>query len=55
MRQESTMNFERWLNLMKTWSFELNRETFEALLGAYSEKSRHYHTVAHVSACLILE
>lgn len=52
MRQESRMNSERWSRLMEAWGFEPNRETFEALLSAYSEKGRHYHTAEHVSACL---
>lgn len=46
------MNIERWLRLMEAWGFEPNRETFEALLAAYSGKGRHYHTVEHVAACL---
>lgn len=46
------MTIERWLRLMESWGFEDNRETFEALIAAYSEKRRHYHTVEHVSACL---
>lgn len=52
MPQESRMNIERWMRLMGAWGFEPNRETFEALLSAYSEKGRHYHTAEHVSACL---
>ncbi len=46
------MNIERWSRLMEAWGFDLNRETFEALLAAYSENGRHYHTAEHVSACL---
>jgi len=52
MRHESIMTIERWLRLMEAWSFGPNRETFEALLAAYSERGRHYHTAEHVSACL---
>lgn len=37
---------------MEVWGFEPNRETFETLLAAYSEKGRYYHTAVHVSACL---
>lgn len=46
------MNADRWLRLMGAWGFEPNRDTFDALLSAYAEKGRHYHTAAHVSACL---
>lgn len=46
------MDSERWFGLMEAWGFDPNRETFEALHAAYSEKGRHYHTVEHVSACL---
>ena len=46
------MNFERWASLMAAWEFEPNREAFEALLMAYSERGRHYHTAEHISACL---
>ena len=52
MLHESKMNIERWSRLMEAWGFEPSRETFEALLVAYSEKGRHYHTAEHVSACL---
>ena len=46
------MNAERWSRLMGAWGFEPNSATFDALLAAYSEKGRHYHTAEHVSACL---
>lgn len=48
----SEFSADRWLRLMAAWSFQPNRETFEALRSAYSEPGRHYHTCEHVSACL---
>ena len=30
-----------------------NLDTFNTLVAAYAEKSRHYHTGAHINACLI--
>jgi predicted metal-dependent HD superfamily phosphohydrolase len=52
MPRESEMTIARWLRLMNAWSFGENRATCEALVAAYSERGRHYHTVEHVSACL---
>jgi len=46
------MNLERWLQLMAAWNFAPNRETFDSLVAAYSERGRYYHTAEHVSACL---
>lgn len=37
---------------MEAWSFDQNRETFDALMTEYSKKGRYYHTAEHVSACL---
>ncbi|MDX1456742.1 MAG: hypothetical protein R3276_04080 [Marinobacter sp.] len=52
MPQGSNMTLERWHRLMDTWSFRSNEDTFHVLLNAYSEPGRHYHSVAHVDACL---
>lgn len=46
------MNPERWRRLMRSWDLGGNDETFDGLVSAYSDPSRHYHSVAHVEACL---
>lgn len=46
------MNYQRWLDLMNSWNFPANQETFDALVSAYSEKHRHYHNRQHIEACL---
>lgn len=52
MPHELAMNIDRWLRLMELWGFGRNQATFSALMAAYSEKGRHYHTQEHISACL---
>ena len=52
MPLESKMNIDRWARLMDAWGLLRNQETFNSLIGAYSEKGRRYHTLEHVSACL---
>ena len=37
---------------MDAWDFDRNQETFDALVVAYTEKGRYYHTSEHISACL---
>lgn len=46
------MNIVRWLKLMESWGFGLNQQTFDALVKAYGERHRHYHTAEHIDACL---
>ena len=46
------MDKARWLDLMSKLGLPPNEETFEALLKAYSETHRHYHTVEHIDHCL---
>jgi predicted metal-dependent HD superfamily phosphohydrolase len=46
------MNLDRWLSLMEAWGFSENRTTFDALVSAYSDSGRHYHSTGHISACL---
>jgi len=46
------MSPERWLDLMKGFGVGEHREMFRRLRDAYSERHRHYHTVAHIDACL---
>lgn len=44
----------RWQRLMQACGYAGNAQTLLALAAAYSEKHRHYHTAAHVAACLRL-
>ncbi len=37
---------------MAAFGFDNNEDTFRALLSAYSERHRHYHTSEHVAYCL---
>ena len=37
---------------MDCWAFSQNKETYDALVAAYAQKGRHYHTNEHVSGCL---
>lgn len=46
------MTSEHWLALMRRFGLRENREMFERVRAAYSEPHRHYHTVAHIEACL---
>jgi len=46
------MDFERWKRLMNALGFGVCEETFGALLKAYSEKHRYYHTDEHINAVL---
>lgn len=46
------MELQRWKNLMQNLGIPLNESTYEALLKAYSEKHRRYHTGEHINAIL---
>lgn len=46
------MKSTRWHALMNRLGFGANTETYRALLDAYSQKHRHYHTAAHIAHCL---
>lgn len=46
------MGFERWRALMQALGLAEHRDMFESLALAYSEPHRHYHTAAHINACL---
>jgi len=46
------MTETRWLSLMQTLGFVENQECYQALLSAYSESHRRYHTVVHIDATL---
>ena len=46
------MKSTRWHALMNRLGFGANTETYRALLDAYSQKHRHYHTAVHIAHCL---
>jgi len=46
------MELKRWKNLMQNLGIPSNESTYEALLKAYSEKHRRYHTGKHIDAIL---
>jgi len=46
------MNAQRWTDLMRSFGWETNLETFAGLQAAYAENHRHYHNGEHVQACL---
>lgn len=48
------MDEQSWLRLMRDLSIDDNLATFRKLKAAYAEKHRHYHTSAHIEACLAL-
>ena len=42
----------RWLSLMQAWDLPPNEDTWCELVAAYGQTHRHYHTGAHIDACL---
>lgn len=46
------MSYQNWQSLMLAFGFSENISTYDELMAAYSERQRHYHTYAHISACL---
>ena len=52
MHQEGNASFDRWSALMRGWGFSPNRRSYNALVSAYAEPGRHYHTLRHLEACL---
>ncbi|MBF7074193.1 hypothetical protein ISG33_12355 [Glaciecola sp. MH2013] len=42
----------RWLRLMVSLGFSDNMEAYINIIGAYSEKGRSYHTIAHLESVL---
>ena len=46
------MQYGRWLELMAAFAVESNQETYSAIVSAYQEKHRHYHTSNHIIALL---
>lgn len=46
------MHLDRWQTLMAGLNLPSNDDTFHALVAAYAQPHRQYHTQAHISACL---
>lgn len=46
------MNPERWQKLMAAWDAPGSTDVYSALVAAYSESHRHYHTGQHIDDCL---
>jgi predicted metal-dependent HD superfamily phosphohydrolase len=42
----------RWSRLLNAFGISDEAATFDALVAAYSQKHRHYHTVGHIEHCL---
>ena len=52
MVRETLFNQGRWAELLSGYGIEGEVATFDALLAAYSQKHRHYHTIKHIEHCL---
>jgi predicted metal-dependent HD superfamily phosphohydrolase len=53
MRTDDTsLNETRWNRLMAALGLRAEAETFKALIAAYSQPHRHYHTGKHIDHCL---
>lgn len=46
------MNKQRWQTVMYQLGAKPSLDTYQQLVCAYSEPHRHYHTAAHIDACL---
>jgi predicted metal-dependent HD superfamily phosphohydrolase len=46
------VDLPRWTGLMRQLGFTDNQTTYTELIRAYTEKHRHYHSDAHINACL---
>jgi len=46
------MNKQRWASLRASFGMPTKPQTYSALVAAYSEKHRRYHTLLHINACL---
>lgn len=51
MTPSSHLSRENWHVLMAAFGLPENDATYETLIEAYSEKHRHYHSLAHIEAC----
>jgi predicted metal-dependent HD superfamily phosphohydrolase len=49
---ESSLNPGRWNRLLAAFGIGDEVATFDALIAAYSQKHRYYHTVTHIEHCL---
>lgn len=47
------MTPQRWQSLMRGLGLAANEPTFAALLAAYRQPHRHYHTPRHIADCLV--
>jgi predicted metal-dependent HD superfamily phosphohydrolase len=52
MLAETPLDRDRWNRLLAALGIGGEAECFDALLAAYSEKHRHYHTTRHIDHCL---
>ncbi|HEY0682471.1 MAG TPA: hypothetical protein VGD45_09080 [Steroidobacter sp.] len=52
MGKATLLNQGRWAELLREFGIEGEAATFEALIAAYTQKHRHYHTVKHLEHCL---
>lgn len=52
MARATLLNQDRWAGLLDAFGIEGEAATFDALIAAYSQKHRHYHTVKHIEHCL---
>jgi predicted metal-dependent HD superfamily phosphohydrolase len=50
--EDASLNEARWIRLMILLGLPGETEMFGALVAAYSEKHRHYHTGKHIDHCL---
>lgn len=48
----SSLNQGRWNQLLAAFGIGGEAATFDALIAAYSQKHRHYHTLVHIEHCL---
>lgn len=47
-----TTTAENWLALLARLELEDASGTYDALVGAYTARSRHYHSLVHIADCL---
>lgn len=52
MARTTLLNQGRWAELLSAFGIPEEAATFDALVAAYSQKHRHYHTLKHIEHCL---
>ncbi|AFY37971.1 hypothetical protein Lepto7376_1636 [[Leptolyngbya] sp. PCC 7376] len=52
MNPSHSVFWQRWRNLMATLGCSEHRQTYQALIAAYSEPQRYYHNLDHLRECL---